>query len=65
MAQNSSRRHWSCKEVDEKLQEVMIAVHTNVVETAARYGRPNDYVFGANVAGFLKVAEAMNAQGVV
>jgi len=43
----------------------MVNIHKNASETADKYGRPGDYVFGANVAGFLKIAEAMIAQGVV
>ena len=43
----------------------MIRIHENAYETAEKYGQPGNYVFGANIAGFLKVAEAMDAQGVV
>lgn len=65
MSQNSLRYGWTREEVDAKLDSIMINIHKNAAETAAKYGRPGDYVFGANVAGFLKIAEAMTAQGVV
>ncbi|RJU91081.1 MAG: NADP-specific glutamate dehydrogenase [Candidatus Poseidoniales archaeon] len=65
MSQNSLRLSWTREEVDEKLDNIMVDIHKNAAETAAKYGRPDDYVFGANVAGFLKIAEAMMAQGVV
>ena len=65
MSQNSLRLGWTREEVDEKLDNIMVNIHKNAAETAAKYGRPDDYVFGANVAGFLKIAEAMIAQGVV
>ena len=53
------------EEVDEKLDNIMVNIHKNAAETAEKYGRPGDYVFGANVAGFLKIAEAMEAHGIV
>ncbi|MGY8729119.1 MAG: NADP-specific glutamate dehydrogenase [Candidatus Poseidoniales archaeon] len=65
MSQNSLRYGWSREEVDAKLDNIMVNIHKNAAETAEKYGRPGDYVFGANVAGFLKVAEAMMAQGIV
>ncbi len=65
MSQNSLRYGWTREEVDAKLDSIMVNIHKNAAETAAKYGRPGDYVFGANVAGFLKIAEAMTAQGVV
>ena len=65
MSQNSLRLSWTRQEVDEKLEAIMVNIHKNASETAKQYGREGDYVFGANVAGFLKVAEAMTAQGVV
>jgi len=65
MSQNSMRMSWTREEVDQKLENIMVGIHTSVSETAKRYGREGDYVFGANAAGFLKVAEAMLAQGVV
>ena len=63
MSQNSMRLSWSAEEVDNKLKEIMKAIHDNAYDTAEKYGRKGDYVFGANVAGFEKVAEAMIAQG--
>ena len=65
MSQNSLRMCWTREEVEQKLENIMVGIHARVSETAARYGREGDYVFGANAAGFLKVAEAMLAQGVV
>eukprot|EP00606_Chrysophyceae_sp_TOSAG23-5_P000819 GSChrysophyteH2.ASY1.ANO1.1625.1 assembled CDS len=65
MSQNSLRLGWSREEVDERLENIMINIHKNASKTAKKYGREGDYVFGANVAGFLKVAEAMIAQGIV
>ncbi len=65
MSQNSLRLSWTREEVDQRLEEIMVNIHKNAFETAKKYGREGDYVFGANVAGFLKVAEAMIAQGVV
>lgn len=63
MSQNSMRLSWSAEEVDTKLKGIMKAIHDNAYDTAEKYGRKGDYVFGANVAGFEKVAEAMIAQG--
>ena len=65
MSQNSLRLSWTREEVDKRLEDIMVNIHKNAFETAKEYGREGDYVFGANVAGFLKVAEAMIAQGVV
>ena len=65
MSQNSLRLGWTREEVDARLDAIMVNIHKNASETAEKYGRPGDYVFGANVAGFLKIAEAMIAQGVV
>ena len=65
MSQNSLRLSWTREEVDERLEGIMVNIHKNAFETAKKYGREGDYVFGANVAGFLKVADAMIAQGVV
>ena len=65
MSQNSLRMSWTRDEVEQKLEQIMVDIHTNVSQTAEKYGRKDDYAFGANVAGFLKVAEAMLAQGVV
>ena len=65
MSQNSLRLNWTREEVDQRLNDIMVSIHKNAYETAKKYGREGDYVFGANVAGFLKVAESMLAQGVV
>ena len=65
MSQNSLRLSWTREEVDERLHNIMKNIHTNSIETAERYGFPGDYVAGANIAGFLKVADAMMDQGVV
>jgi glutamate dehydrogenase (NADP+) len=65
MAQNSMRYGWSREEVDDKLHRIMKDIHKACVETAARFGTPGNYVNGANIAGFLKVADAMMDQGLV
>ena len=63
MSQNSERMLWSAQMVDNKLREIMKAIHDNAYEAAAAYGFPGNYVMGANIAGFVKVADAMLAQG--
>ena len=65
MSQNSLRMSWTREKVDAELEAIMVRIHKSAYDTAAEYGRPGDYVLGANIAGFLKVAEAMMAQGVV
>ena len=65
MSQNSERRSWTRETVDERLHTIMVAIHDNCRDTADEYGVPGNYVHGANIAGFRKVAEAMLAQGVV
>jgi glutamate dehydrogenase (NADP+) len=65
MAQNSMRFSWSREEVDQKLHRIMKDIHTQCVEVAAEFGTPGNYVNGANIGGFLKVADAMLDQGVV
>ena len=65
MSQNSERLSWSFEEVDSKLQNIMVNIFHNLDDAAKRYGKEGDYVAGANIAGFEKVAEAMIAQGVV
>lgn len=65
MSQNSERLSWSFEEVDGKLKDIMVNIYHNIDEAAKKYGLDGDYVAGANIAGFLKVAEAMEAQGVV
>ncbi|MFO8073153.1 MAG: NADP-specific glutamate dehydrogenase [Polyangia bacterium] len=64
MTQNSMRLSWSREEVDSKLQDIMRSIHKNCSEAAEAYGTPDNYVNGANIAGFLKVANAMLDQGV-
>ena len=63
MSQNSQRFFWTREEVDEKLHGIMISIHKNSYDTAKLFGQPGNYVMGANIAGFLKVANAMVAQG--
>ncbi len=65
MSQNSMRFPWSREEVDQRLHEIMKNIHRTCVETAEKYGTPGNYVNGANIGGFLKVANAMMDQGLV
>ncbi len=65
MSQNSMRYSWSAEEVDEKLKTIMKNIFDNSVKAAKEYGLEDDLVAGANIAGFIKVAEAMKAQGCV
>jgi glutamate dehydrogenase (NADP+) len=65
MSQNSMRLSWTREEVDNRLHMIMKSIHSNCYETAEKYGTPGNYVNGANIAGFLKVANAMMDQGVV
>ncbi|HOC68262.1 MAG TPA: NADP-specific glutamate dehydrogenase [Candidatus Hydrogenedentes bacterium] len=65
MAQNAQHTNWTREEVDRRLQEIMMAIHTQAAEAAADYGKPGNYVMGANIAGFVKVADAMLDQGVI
>ncbi|OGU77236.1 MAG: glutamate dehydrogenase [Ignavibacteria bacterium RBG_16_34_14] len=65
MSQNSMRLPWSKEEVDRRLHEIMIRIHNTCITTAERFGTPGNYVNGANIAGFLKVADAMMDQGLV
>jgi glutamate dehydrogenase (NADP+) len=64
MSQNSERLHWSAEEVDERLKNIMYGIADTISEAAEKYGMKGNYVAGANIAGFEKVAEAMLAQGV-
>ena len=64
MSQNSERLSWTFEEVDGKLKDIMVNIFHNLDDAAKRYGKEGDYVTGANIAGFEKVAEAMIAQGV-
>jgi len=63
MSQNSLRMSWTFEEVDMKLKNIMKNIHSDAFETAKKYGKQNDLVMGANIAGFIKVAEAMDALG--
>jgi len=65
MSQNSMRLSWTREEVDDRLHKIMLAIHHNCFETAEKYGTPGNLVNGANIAGFLKVADAMMDQGLV
>jgi len=65
MSQNSLRLSWTREEVDQRLHGIMKSIHKACVETAAEFGTPGNYVNGANIAGFLKVADTMLDQGVV
>jgi len=65
MSQNSMRLSWTREEVDDRLHKIMIAIHKNCYETAELYGTPGNLVNGANIGGFLKVANAMLDQGLV
>src|SRR5262245_31075885 len=65
MSQNSMRLSWTREEVDQRLHQIMVSIHKAAFETAERYGTPGNLVNGANIAGFLKVADAMLDQGLV
>ena len=65
MSQNSMRLSWTREEVDAKLDAIMCEIHAVCAKTAAEYGQPGNYMLGANIAGFLKVADSMLAQGVI
>ena len=64
MSQNSQRLSWTFEEVDAKLHQIMVGIFAHTAEAAEKYGHAGDYVVGANIAGFVKVADAMLAQGV-
>ncbi len=65
MSQNSMRLPWPREEVDHRLHQIMQKIHDTCISTAERFGTPDNYVNGANIAGFLKVADAMLDQGLV
>ena len=65
MSQNSQRLSWTFEEVDAKLRDIMVNIFHNIDDASKAYGMEGNYVVGANIAGFLKVADAMNAQGIV
>lgn len=65
MTQNYMGQNWTREEVDEKLKDIMQGIHDTCLAAAKEYGKPGNYMAGANIAGFLKVARAMQAQGVI
>ena len=65
MAQNSGRTQWTFEEVDAKLYDIMKGIYENAAAAAKEFGHEGNLVVGANIAGFLKVADAMSAQGIV
>ena len=65
MTQNSMRLSWTFEEVDEKLKGIMVSIFKACDEYSKAYGMPGNYMAGANIAGFMKVAESMKAQGAV
>ncbi len=65
MAQNAMHLNWTREEVENRLHQIMISIHQSACETAKEYGKPGNYVVGANIAGFVKVADAMLDQGLV
>jgi glutamate dehydrogenase (NADP+) len=65
MSQNSMRLSWNREEVDQRLHRIMVDIHRNCRVTAEEYGAPGNYVLGANIAGYVKVADAMLDQGVM
>ena len=65
MQQNASRDSWTFEQTEARLEHIMAAIHTRCLETAEEYGDPGNYVTGANVAGYIKVADAMVALGVI
>jgi glutamate dehydrogenase (NADP+) len=65
MSQNSMRLGWAREEVDKRLHDIMINIHDACINTAIAYGHPGDYVMGANISGFRKIADSMMDQGVV
>ncbi len=65
MQQNASRDSWSFRETEERLERIMCNIHDSCADTAEQYGSPGNYVLGANIAGFVRVAEAMRALGLI
>ena len=65
MQQNASRDSWTFEHTEERLSEIMAGIHERTAETAEEYGAPGNYVVGANIAGFIRVADAMLALGVI
>ncbi|MCH6258119.1 NADP-specific glutamate dehydrogenase [Puniceicoccaceae bacterium K14] len=65
MQQNASLENWTFKQVDERLKQIMASIHNDCRQYGKKYNRPDDYLFGANIAGFIRVAHAINAYGVI
>jgi len=65
MAQNSARLSWTFDEVDSRLKGIMVGIYRNIDDAAREYGKPGNYILGANIAGFKKVAKAMLDQGII
>jgi glutamate dehydrogenase (NADP+) len=65
MAQNSMRLNWPAEEVDSRLQIIMKSIHRTCLDASAEYNVPGNYLAGANIAGFVKVVNAMLDQGLV
>jgi glutamate dehydrogenase (NADP+) len=65
MSQNAARQQWDFETSEERLRTIMATVHASAREAAEQYGHPGDYVVGANIAAFRKVADAMLAQGLI
>jgi glutamate dehydrogenase (NADP+) len=65
MQQNASRDAWSFEYTEQRLTDIMVGIHDRCAETADKYGMPGNYVAGANISGFKKVADAMLAQGLI
>ena len=65
MAQSSGRMFWTFGEVDKKLKDIMVNIYHNIDGAAKEYGYAGNYVMGANIAGFIKVATAMMSHGIV
>ena len=65
MQQNASRDSWTFEQTETRLATIMRDIHDSCFQTAETYGAPGDYVLGANIAGFIRVADAMKALGVV
>jgi glutamate dehydrogenase (NADP+) len=65
MQQNAGRDSWTFEFTEKKLEDIMVNIHRNCFETAEEYGAPGNYVLGANICGFIKVANAMVAHGLI
>ena len=65
MSQNSQRLMWTREEVDQKLHWIMKSIHKTCLDAAEAYGKKGDYLMGANIGGFIKVANSMLAHGIV